>query len=377
MNINISEPLKELRKKRGNTQEELATHIGISEQAVSKWERGESFPDITLLPVIAFYYNVSIDDLLGVGELKKQEKLKEYWEKFGKLLASNATGEKYFLPQEELWREAYKEFPNDIGVILSLMKTLFCTGQFEKNGTSKANELIILGEKVLKYSQKDDERYRAIDFIWETYVFIKKDKEKAKKYIKMLPTESVSTVHDAMPNVLEKDESLAYRQDNLLNHISQIYIHICNICAEYKNRRDKIKGFRFLIEIYKLLFENGDYDTEVYFLAALERLVFLYAQENEKDESLDCIELIINTRIAFNKRNDWSHTSFMVNKVDFINRDYLSAPEQRFVALENGKKANTKALRDLLETMEKSEFDFMRTDPRFFDLENKIKHQLN
>lgn len=81
MNIFISETLKELRKKRGNTQEELAVHVGISDQAVSKWERGESFPDITLLPAIAFYYDVSVDDLLGVGKIQVEKKINEYLDK--------------------------------------------------------------------------------------------------------------------------------------------------------------------------------------------------------------------------------------------------------------------------------------------------------
>ena len=73
MNILITERLKTLRRDNGNTQEELANHLGISIQAVSKWERGDGYPDITLLPAIALYYNVTIDKLLDGREYDRSK----------------------------------------------------------------------------------------------------------------------------------------------------------------------------------------------------------------------------------------------------------------------------------------------------------------
>lgn len=119
MTVYLSRQLKKLRRERGNTQEDLAAHLGITVQAVSKWERGEGYPDITLLPAIASYYNVSIDDLLGVGQIEKEKKLNEYVDRDHKYWQEGRIAESL-----KLWREAQKEFPNEIKVLFGLMYDL-------------------------------------------------------------------------------------------------------------------------------------------------------------------------------------------------------------------------------------------------------------
>jgi len=68
MNIEIANRLVQLRKMNGLSQEELAEKLGISRQAVSKWERAESSPDTDNLISIAKLYNVSLDELLKTDE---------------------------------------------------------------------------------------------------------------------------------------------------------------------------------------------------------------------------------------------------------------------------------------------------------------------
>lgn len=65
MRMNIGENIRELRKKRGITQEQLAERTGISFQAVSKWKTGASLPDITMAPVLSAYFGVTTDALLS------------------------------------------------------------------------------------------------------------------------------------------------------------------------------------------------------------------------------------------------------------------------------------------------------------------------
>lgn len=68
MNIDIANRLYELRKKNSLSQEELAEKIGVSRQAVSKWERAEASPDTDNLILLAKLYSVSMDELLSTDE---------------------------------------------------------------------------------------------------------------------------------------------------------------------------------------------------------------------------------------------------------------------------------------------------------------------
>lgn len=66
---NITLRIADLRKINRLTQQELADNMGVSFQTISKWERGTSLPDITVLPLLAEYFQVSTDQLLGLKPL--------------------------------------------------------------------------------------------------------------------------------------------------------------------------------------------------------------------------------------------------------------------------------------------------------------------
>ncbi len=70
MNIEIANRLINLRKKNGYSQEDLADKLGISRQAISKWERAESSPDTDNLIALSRLYQVSLDELLQTDEIK-------------------------------------------------------------------------------------------------------------------------------------------------------------------------------------------------------------------------------------------------------------------------------------------------------------------
>ncbi|MDR2940084.1 MAG: helix-turn-helix domain-containing protein [Clostridiales bacterium] len=77
--INIANTIIQMRKEKGITQDNLAEYIGVSKASVSKWETGQSYPDITFLPLLAAYFNISIDDLIGYSPQMPTEGIRKLY----------------------------------------------------------------------------------------------------------------------------------------------------------------------------------------------------------------------------------------------------------------------------------------------------------
>ena len=108
--INIAKQLLAARHEKKITQEELASYVGVSKAAVSKWESGVSFPDITLLPKLATYFNVSIDELIGYEPQLTREQIKELYSQLKNIFA-NEKFEVAMAECRELEKKYYSCFP--------------------------------------------------------------------------------------------------------------------------------------------------------------------------------------------------------------------------------------------------------------------------
>ena len=115
MKLTLGEKIKELRKRDGRKQEDLATALGVSNQAVSRWEKDGSYPDMELIPAIANYFNVSIDELFGYSK-DREEKLKRILEKAEKAIVENGD----MTECVEMLRTAAEEFPSEPKVYMNL-----------------------------------------------------------------------------------------------------------------------------------------------------------------------------------------------------------------------------------------------------------------
>lgn len=95
--MEIGNQIKALRQRKGVTQEALAEHLGVTAQAVSKWERGTASPDISLLPSLSAFFGVTIDELFALSDDTRMERIQNMLWDVRFLNPADADHERQFL----------------------------------------------------------------------------------------------------------------------------------------------------------------------------------------------------------------------------------------------------------------------------------------
>lgn len=112
MEIKISDNIRRLRKEKNMTQETLASILSITSQSVSKWERGDGYPDITMLPALANSLGVSVDVLLGNDKIITEERIQNYIAEYKKNTDLSVA------------KKAYEEFSYDYRIMMLYVNAL-------------------------------------------------------------------------------------------------------------------------------------------------------------------------------------------------------------------------------------------------------------
>ena len=115
MTIMIGENIKRLRTAKGLTQEQLSEAVGVTCAAVSKWERGDTFPDITMLFPLSHFFGVSLDELMGYDREKIEADIEALLAEYVRLSRTDA------LKARELITGAMKKYPDDFRVMNDYM----------------------------------------------------------------------------------------------------------------------------------------------------------------------------------------------------------------------------------------------------------------
>jgi len=155
MEIRLGEKIKALRKQKNISQEVLAQVLGVTFQAVSKWETGAALPDVALIPAIAGFFEVSTDELFDFNLLEQERKVQE--------LCWQAAEYRWSDParSETMLREALKQYPGNDIILNNLLYTM--------RAPERSEEVITLCKAILEVTKLDDVKYDVLRILAETY----------------------------------------------------------------------------------------------------------------------------------------------------------------------------------------------------------------
>lgn len=202
MKLTIGQTLRELRRKKGVSQEKLAERLGVSFQAVSKWENELCLPDVTLFPVIAEYFGVSTDALFGVDRSERERRIEEIVERACTCRAMEPG------TAEEILREGLSRYPGDPVLLNNLLYTM--------RASERRGEVVRLCRALIENSgDYDDVRYDAARILAETYAAMG-EQALAREAVEQIPEIYFSKLEVAAENLKgEEGREAALRQRNL------------------------------------------------------------------------------------------------------------------------------------------------------------------
>lgn len=212
--------MKILRRKRALTQEQIAEALGVSCQAISKWETGISYPDISLLPIIADYFGVSVDYLLGHDTGKQKEEIEEVCNQADSLIEKRDYVQAITILREMLIRHQGNE--------KLMYKLAWALSGTLRESPDNYEEAMLLYLKLLETSTDTEMRTKVTrELIYRYYT--KGNYEKASYFANLLPPFALCREYNlGRSNLLEGKELSEYLQSNI-----QLFGRAMLECLEY------------------------------------------------------------------------------------------------------------------------------------------------
>ena len=256
--MNIDNKIKVLRKEKGVTQEELAKNVGVSFQAVSKWENNIALPDITLLPMLAKYFGVSMDELFDFSLRETEAAIMKIVYEAAEFRESDPTKSRRILEDE------MKKHPgNDI-----LLNNLLYVLNYNENPDETIRIASALTEKA-----EDEVKYDALRFLAYAYK-AKGDLKSAKAAIEQIP-EIYFTKLTEMAYLLEGKEKFDAAEKQKWISFENLLQMIWKEAEYYKSSGDINKAISETEKALKLIpiMDNKNFDVYIdFFTKQLNRM---------------------------------------------------------------------------------------------------------
>ncbi len=257
----IGNKIKELRKKRGLTQEQLAEIIGISFQAVSKWETNIALPDVTLIPKIAGFFGVTTDEIFNFSLKEIEEDVRTICDNAYKFRESDPA------KSREILEEGLKKYPENDIILNNMLYTI--------DYSVRPDETIKIANNLIAQTSQNDVKYDALRFL--AYAYKEKGElDLTKKALEQIP-EIYFTKLTEVAFLMEGEEKREAAEKQKWISFDDLILMMKELAEYYESVGEKAKAIEETEKAIKLIeiIENKNFDeyTELFKkqLARLER----------------------------------------------------------------------------------------------------------
>lgn len=259
---NFGDKIRELRKKKSITQEQLANTLGISPQAVSKWEMNAGYPDMTLLPIIAGYFGVSIDVLFDYDSMQIKNKVEDILREASRYFWRN------FDKAEEIYLNGIAAYPGALEIKDNLLDLYEC--HMRNFGTLElCDKAIALANELLAQTSDYFIVSNTKSSLASVYKMIGRYDD-AKNIIYSMPELWPTKITDKLRSAMHtlKGHDRLENASELKPYIHQELFSVCDLegtgyfeIGDYENA---LKSLREAAAVIELFLKNGKVEPDAY-----------------------------------------------------------------------------------------------------------------
>ncbi|MBR4083574.1 MAG: helix-turn-helix transcriptional regulator [Lachnospiraceae bacterium] len=320
--MSIGTTIKQLRKEKNITQEQLAEYLGITSRAISQWECDRTSPDISQLPALANIFEVSADVLLGIDVTQKEKKIADIVKNAGKCQEIGHLEEAI-----SIFRTGLLEFPNSHTLMRHLVECLTHMLSITNNEEKKRSliqEGISFGEKILEECTNDNDRHMTIQSLCQLY----KENGEPEKAINLawkMPSRFgsmeflLANIYTGTKRYERLKENLFITFSSLQNDLFPLNDPLDDGTLPYTNK-EYIQILEKYLAIIDIVFEDKNYGFSVLWMGEVQmRLAMYYLREEQIEEAIRYMWSATRHAIWYDTefRADGAYTSLLFRGIDF------------------------------------------------------------
>ena len=355
--MRINEIIKEKRLEKGYTQEQMAELLGITAPAVNKWEKGASYPDITLLSPLARLLGVDLNTLLSFHEDLSEKEVQLFVSRLSKVAEEDGF--------EAAYREAYekvKEYPRSYNLMLNVGATLEGLLLLGKAESKEEKVTKWIEELYLGASKSDDSSIsdQARSMLISKYRG-RKEYDKAQQLLDSLPDKNFVDKEQIQANLLfdqgKYEEAGKLTEGHLISGVSDIYASLIML-MELALKEGRIEDAEYIVKRYEETSKGFDMWEYGWYVARFE----LYTELERWDEFLEVLEKILLTL-----KEGWKPMKSPL----YHYKEFKPEEEEQ----------EGKRLGDMMRTMilnaiyQDEHTAFLKDDPRFLNMLKRVDEQ--